>query len=160
MGLLDRWAKKKANEPTVQSEKETAAPASSASVAPAKARKGGAKKSVAKKAAPSGEEKTLVAPPVVKGTTYHVLVAPVITEKASHLQQHGTYAFFVNRNASKHQVVQAVKEVYGVKPVKVAMLNVAGKAKRTGKGMGRRSDYKKAMVTLPKGSTLAVHEGV
>jgi large subunit ribosomal protein L23 len=70
------------------------------------------------------------------------------------------YSFVVQKDANKNQIMQAVQELYGVKPVSVNMINVDGRRVRFGRSMGRRSDYKKAIVTLPKGKAITIHEGV
>jgi large subunit ribosomal protein L23 len=158
MGLLDRWAKKQAAEPNNQGEPKNAAVVSEEEHAH-KARKLSVKKTSAKKAVVDGEKKEAM-PSSVKGSMYHVLVAPLVTEKSAHLEHENTYVFLVESAATKPNVIQAVKEVYGVKPLRVNMVNVQGKAKRSGRRLGRRSDYKKALVTLPHGTTIAVHEGV
>jgi len=54
----------------------------------------------------------------------------------------------------------AVEELYGTKPERVNVINVQGKVMRFGRSMGRRSDFKKAIVTLPSGKTINLHEGV
>ena len=57
-------------------------------------------------------------------------------------------------------IKQAVKEIYGVVPLKVRIMNYEGKATRFGRTPGRKSDWKKALVTLPKGQSMKLHEGV
>jgi large subunit ribosomal protein L23 len=89
-----------------------------------------------------------------------IIVKPLITEKAAVAQSLNKYAFIVHRNATKEQVKKAVKDIYGETPTAVNLINVEGKKRRSGRNVGRRSDYKKAFVTLPKGKTIAIHEGV
>lgn len=91
---------------------------------------------------------------------YRVLLKPLITEKAANLGEVNKYIFEVAVDANKIEVVKAVKEVYGVSPVSVNMVSVSGKQKRHGRIMGKRKDWKKAIVTLKKGETLNVYEGV
>jgi large subunit ribosomal protein L23 len=62
--------------------------------------------------------------------------------------------------SSTFNIKRAVKELYGVMPARVTVAHVQGRYVRFGRSMGRRSDYKKAVVTLPKGSTITIHEGV
>ncbi len=91
---------------------------------------------------------------------YRILVRPLISEKASHQQSLNQYFFEVALNANKVEVAKAVKEVYGVAPVKVNIIKYEGKARRVGGKIGRRKDWKKAMVTLPTGKTISLYEGV
>lgn len=89
-----------------------------------------------------------------------VFVRPVLSEKALYGEAKGVYTFLVDRQANKTLVKQAVKEVYGVTPRRVRIVNVEGKQMRFGAVRGRRKDVKKAVVTLPEGKTIQVHEGV
>lgn len=93
-------------------------------------------------------------------TAYKVLVKPLVTEKSAVAEGKNKYSFVVNRNANKNQVREAVAEIYGVKAVKVNIINTDGRPMRFGRSMGRRSDYKKAIVTLSAGSTIDIHAGV
>lgn len=92
---------------------------------------------------------------------FNILVKPLISEKSATLQGKGVYTFIVNKNANKRQVADAVKDVYGVMPVTVRMVNILGKTTR-GKngGEGKRSDLKKAYVVLPAGKSIVIHENV
>ncbi|MCX6781507.1 MAG: 50S ribosomal protein L23 [Candidatus Magasanikbacteria bacterium] len=89
-----------------------------------------------------------------------VIVKPLVTEKAAVAQSLNKYAFIVRREATKEQIKKAVNDIYGVMPVSVNVIHVEGKARRYGQYTGRRGDFKKAFVTLPKGKTIAIHEGV
>jgi large subunit ribosomal protein L23 len=93
-------------------------------------------------------------------TAYKVLVKPLVTEKSAIAESKNKYSFVVSRNANKNQVREAVAEIYGVKAIKVNISNTDGRPMRFGRSMGRRSDYKKAIVTLPVGSTIDIHAGV
>jgi len=89
-----------------------------------------------------------------------VIVRPLITEKAAVAQSLNKYSFIVNRRATKTEIKRAVKEIYGIVPTDVNISNIEGKRKFSGRVSGRRQDYKKAMVTLPKGQSITIHEGV
>lgn len=89
-----------------------------------------------------------------------VLLRPLVTEKGTHLEAHGTYQFAVASRATKIDIARAVLARYGVKPVKVHVMHRAGKIVRFGRVRGTRSDWKRALVTMPKGKTINVHEGV
>jgi len=91
---------------------------------------------------------------------HRVLVRPLITEKAANFGVLNKYAFVVAGNSNKVEVAKAVQAVYGVKPVNVNIICVKGKAVARGRIKGRRSDLKKAIVTLKKGDTIQIYEGV
>lgn len=92
--------------------------------------------------------------------SFKVLVRPLVTEKSAIAEGSGKYSFVVAKSASKDQIKSAVAEIYGVKPESVNVSNTQGRQVRFGRTMGRRSDYKKAIVTLPKGKTIDIHAGV
>jgi len=98
----------------------------------------------------------------VKGgeIAYKVLLGPVVTEKSAVVESENKYSFLVDINANKLQIKMAVQEAHGIMPISVKTINMPGKIKRYGRNIGRRSDYKKAIVSLPKGKTINVHEGV
>lgn len=95
-----------------------------------------------------------------KVTSSRVIVKPLITEKAAVAQSLNKYAFIVRRESTKEQIKKAINDIYGIMPVSVNVIHMEGKARRYGKYTGRRGDFKKAFVTLPKGKTIAIHEGV
>lgn len=91
---------------------------------------------------------------------YRVLVKPLISEKGTFLNEENTYLFQVSKSANKFQIKQAIKSVYGVDPLKVRVMNISGKSRRSQRSTGKTSDWKKAMVTLPADQKLDLHEGV
>ncbi|MBI5794105.1 50S ribosomal protein L23 [Candidatus Uhrbacteria bacterium] len=92
--------------------------------------------------------------------TSDVIVRPLVTEKAASLAGSNTYVFVVDKRANRIQVRSAIKQMYGITPLRVNIQNVSGKWVRFGRSQGKRSDWKKALVTLPAGKTINVHEGV
>lgn len=91
---------------------------------------------------------------------YRVLVKPLVTEKATDLTADNKYIFVVAGNANKIEVAKAINVVYGVKPVKVNIISMKGKAVSRGKVKGQRKDWKKAIVSLKKGDSIKIYEGV
>jgi len=89
-----------------------------------------------------------------------ILVSPLVTEKASRMSAQDKYVFRVSTDANKIEVAKVIEAVYGIKPEKVNVINMEGKAVRRGKISGKRKDWRKAIVTLPKGKTISIHEGV
>lgn len=91
---------------------------------------------------------------------YRILVKPLVTEKATTLSEHNKYVFVVSLKANKIEVAKAIEAIYGIKPVKVNLSNVKGKKVTRGKIRGQRKDWRKAVVSLPKGQTIKIYEGV
>lgn len=89
-----------------------------------------------------------------------IIVKPYITEKTASLAGSNQYVFVVRIGANRHQVRRAIKQMYGVEPLSVNIVNMRGKKMRFGRRAGTRSDWKKAIITLPKGHTMKVYEGV
>jgi large subunit ribosomal protein L23 len=119
-----------------------------------------------KKAEPKAEAKRLDAPKIEKKeknlqtAAYRILLKPVVSEKASVAESNNTYIFHIVPTATKTDVKQAVQKIYGVTPAKVRIINALGKSTRTRNGLAKRGDWKKALVTLPAGQTIGIHEGV
>ena len=96
----------------------------------------------------------------VPGQAYRVLIKPMVTEKATTLGSSNQYVFMVGINTNKIEVSKAIQEVYGVKPISVNIIKVKGKKVNRGRITGKRKDFKKAVITLKKGDTISVYEGV
>lgn len=90
---------------------------------------------------------------------YSVIKKPLVTEKTSlGLEANNTVAIVVNIDANKIEIKQAVEALFNVKVDCVRTVNVAGKEKRFGKNFGKRSNWKKAYVTLQAGQSLDFFE--
>jgi len=90
-----------------------------------------------------------------KERIFRVLLAPVVSEKASIVAEHGNQVVFkVTRDANKREVKAAVQQLFGVQVEDVRVVNVKGKSKRTRHGIGRQSDWKKAYVRLAQGQEI------
>jgi large subunit ribosomal protein L23 len=86
---------------------------------------------------------------------FKVLLAPHISEKATMVaDQSNQYVFRVAKDASKLEIKKAVEKLWDVKVKSVRTMNVAGKSKRFGRLDGKRSDWKKAYVSLAHGNEL------
>ena len=89
-----------------------------------------------------------------------VILAPQITEKATHVaDKHQQIAFKVRTDATKPEIKAAVELVFKVEVQGVTVANVQGKSKRAGRSMGRRKDWKKAYVSLKPGQEINFAEG-
>ncbi|MEN8263863.1 MAG: 50S ribosomal protein L23 [Nitrospirota bacterium] len=94
-------------------------------------------------------------------TVYNVLVGPMLTERGALLkEQENKLLFKVVKEANKMEIKRAVEEIFKVKVENVATMNYKGKMKRMGRHMGKRPDWKKAIVTLKEGEKLDFIEGV
>ncbi len=96
----------------------------------------------------------------VSSSFVDVIIKPLLSEKAAVLASTNQYVFLVQKGSNRIQVSSAIQHTYGMKPVSVNILNVTGKKLRFGGRKGKRSDWKKAIVTLPAGQTINVYEGV
>lgn len=86
---------------------------------------------------------------------YKVLLGPHISEKATIVaEEHGQYVFKVTKDATKLEIKKAVEQLFEVSVNSVRTAVVKGKAKRTRHGMGQRSDWKKAYVSLEQGQEI------
>jgi large subunit ribosomal protein L23 len=90
---------------------------------------------------------------------YSVIKKPHVTEKSSlGADTSNTVAIIVDNNSNKIEIKQAVEILFKVKVSSVRTLTVAGKVKRVGKNLGKRSNWKKAYVTLQEGQSIDFFE--
>ncbi|MEI6207835.1 MAG: 50S ribosomal protein L23 [Desulfuromonadales bacterium] len=90
---------------------------------------------------------------------FSVIKKPHVTEKTSlTTDADNTVAIVVDNNANKIEIKQAVEVLFKVKVADVRTLSVAGKVKRSGKTYGKRSNWKKAYVTLQEGQSIDFFE--
>ncbi|MGQ0537963.1 MAG: 50S ribosomal protein L23 [Gemmatimonadaceae bacterium] len=93
-------------------------------------------------------------------TLHRTVVRPLVTEKSSAAYQaKGEYAFEVASDASKPAIRQAIEKLFGVKVTGVWTMQVRGKPRRVGQSVGKRPNWKKAIVTLREGDKIDVFEG-
>lgn len=158
MGIFDKFKKTK---PTAKAEKKAsekkltakeAKPAANVTTLKAKAEGEGLtakKETVGKKA--KRDDSVLV---------YKILVKPLITEKATTLVSLNKYAFQVAKTADKKDIKRAIKALYGFAPLDVNIINARGKRVTYGRIRGKKSNWKKAIVTMKAGDKLDIYEGV
>jgi large subunit ribosomal protein L23 len=99
-------------------------------------------------------------PSVTQERMYDLILAPVITEKSTMVSEHNQVTFRVPLTASKPEIKAAVEGLFNVKVTAVNTLISKGKTKRFRGIMGRRSDFKKAVVTLAEGNKIDVTTGI
>lgn len=89
-----------------------------------------------------------------------IILKPLISEKAVAKMGEGKYAFKVRLDANRTQIKDAIEEIFGVTVTGVNTMRQHGKVRRQGKFIGRRSDWKKAVVQLKEGDSIKVFEGL
>ena len=104
--------------------------------------------------------KKQAASPAVDINHYDVIVAPHITEKSTLLGEHNAVVFKVSSDASKPQIKAAVEALFNVSVTGVNTMNVKGKSKRWKGRPYKRSDIKKAVVTLADGQSIDITSGI
>ena len=93
------------------------------------------------------------------GATKYIL-KPLVTEKGTYAAEYNTYLFAVLPHAGKLAIKQAIEKLYGVTVTKIRTMRYDGKVVRSGRIEGRRSNFKKAYVTVAKGQSITIHKGV
>ncbi len=89
---------------------------------------------------------------------YGIIKTVMVTEKATDCMENaGKYVFKVAPTANKIEIAKAVEELFSVKVQAVNTMNYSGKKKRRGRTVGKRSDWKKAVVTLAEGNTIDIY---
>lgn len=90
---------------------------------------------------------------------HDIIVRPLVTEKSTRLREaHNQYCFVTRPDANRSEIKKAVEETLNVKVKEVRIINAMGKEKRLNRYVGKRPDWKKAVVTLKKGEKLELFE--
>lgn len=89
-----------------------------------------------------------------------VLLRPIITEKTTVLTGLDKYVFEVDLRANKNQIKEAIELAFNVRVTEVNTMKMKGKAKRFGRKVTNRPDWKKAIVTLVSGDKIELFEGI
>ena len=91
---------------------------------------------------------------------HDVIKGPIITEKLDHAREKfRQYSFIVDKKATKYDVAHAVESLFKVSVEGVRTNIVRGKTKRVGRSIGKRPNFKKAVVTLKEGDKIELFEG-
>lgn len=92
---------------------------------------------------------------------YDMIIGPIITEKTTiQKDEKGQVTFSVAPKANRIEIKRSIEKIFNVKVASVRTLNIKGKIKRRGRILGKRKDYKKAVVTLMPGERIDFFEGV
>ncbi len=89
-----------------------------------------------------------------------IILKPIITEDSMERLENGKYTFKVAKDATKVEIAKAVETIFDVKVAKVNTISVKGKAKRMGRFVGYRPDWKKAIVTVEGDKTIEFFDGM
>ncbi|MFA6131860.1 MAG: 50S ribosomal protein L23 [Patescibacteria group bacterium] len=150
MGFLDRFKKQKEQEV----EKKVSTSVVAEKNVPEKIEEAKPKVKAAKEKTAKTSKKE------ISETLARVLIRPLVTEKSATQTSFGQYVFEINPKSDRREVAAAVFALYGVKPTSVGILNMRREPVRFGRHRGMQKAWKKAIVRLPKGKTINVHEGV
>jgi large subunit ribosomal protein L23 len=92
---------------------------------------------------------------------YQIIKGPLITEKSTIQKElNNQLTFEVDRRANRVEIRHAVEKIFNVRVTQVRTMQIKGKVKRVGRTLGKRRDWKKAVVTLAKGENIEFFEGV
>lgn len=91
---------------------------------------------------------------------YDIIRSPIITEKSTAAGELNKYIFKVQNDSTKNQIKKAIELIFNVKVAKVNTLNVLGKTKRFKGRLGKRNDYKKAIVSTANNQIIDISLGV
>jgi large subunit ribosomal protein L23 len=89
-----------------------------------------------------------------------IIIEPINTEKSNVMRESNKYQFKVDARANKKQIKRAIEELFEVRPVKCNIVNYKGKPKRVRYKKGYTAKWKKAVITLAKGDSIEIFEGV
>ena len=91
---------------------------------------------------------------------HQIIRRPLVTEKTTLLREGNLYIFEVDPRANKIEIEKAVEKLFKVKVLGVRTQNILGKQKRYGRLMGKKRDWKKAIVTVAPGSSIEIFDKV
>jgi large subunit ribosomal protein L23 len=92
---------------------------------------------------------------------YDIIIRPLITEKTSiQKEDHNQVTFEVDRRANRVEIRRAIEKIFNVRVANVRTMQVKGKVKQRGRIVGKRRDWKKAIVNLMPGERIDFFEGV
>lgn len=108
----------------------------------------------------SSKIKSLINNNISKEKAYNVILKPIVTEKSTILSENNQIVFLVNINSNKIEIKKSIELIYGVNVSSVNVIRIKGKTKVFKGKVGKRSDYKKAIISLPKGQSIDLSLGV
>ena len=97
---------------------------------------------------------------ISKEKAYNTIIKPIVTEKSTLLLENNQVVFLVDVNSNKIDIKKSIELIFGVKVSAVNVIKVKGKTKRFKGTLGKRPDYKKAIISLPDGQSIDLSAGV
>ena len=97
---------------------------------------------------------------ISKEKAYNTIIKPIVTEKSTLLLENNQVVFLVDINSNKIDIKKSIELIFGVKVSSVNVIKVKGKTKKFKGTLGKRSDYKKAIISLPDGQSIDLSVGV
>jgi len=92
---------------------------------------------------------------------HDIILKPIVTEASMNAMADKKYTFVVDKKSNKTEIKNAVESIFGVTVASVNTINMLGKNKRMGVHVGKKADWKKAIVTLTEDSkTIEFFEGI
>lgn len=92
---------------------------------------------------------------------HDLIIRPLVTEKTTtHKELHNQFSFEVSPRANRIEIKKAVEKIFNVRVAAVQTMHVKGKIKQRGRIVGKRKDWKKAIVKLMPGERIDFFEGV
>jgi large subunit ribosomal protein L23 len=91
---------------------------------------------------------------------YDIILSPLVTEKSTRGSEHNQVTFKVSTDATKPEIKKAVESLFEVKVKRVNTISMDGKVKRFKGHLGRRVNWKKAIISLADGETIDIMTGV
>lgn len=95
---------------------------------------------------------------LIKLQTADIVKYPIVTEKGTRLLENNQYSFLVDNRASKTLIKNAIESIFSVNVVSVNTSHLPVKKRRVGRFMGRKPNYKKAIITLQQGNVIKLFE--
>ena len=108
----------------------------------------------------SSKIKKLIKNNLSQERAFTVILKPIVTEKSTILSENNQIVFLVNINSNKIDIKKSIELIYGVKVNSVNIIRLKGKTKVFKGKVGKRSDSKKAIVSLVKGQSIDLSLGV
>ena len=88
------------------------------------------------------------------------IISPNITEKSTSLSEFNKFVFKVHQSASKSSIKKSIEKIFKVNVTKINTINLKGKTKTIRNRKTKKSDYKKAIITLKKGQSIDLSTGI
>jgi large subunit ribosomal protein L23 len=105
------------------------------------------------------KNKEVIPEAVSSNTNSDAILAPWITERSHNLMAENKYVFKVLKNSAKDEIKKAIEGLYKVTVTKINSVNIPAKKRVRGKTVGKKSGFKKAIITLKEGDKIELFEG-